>query len=90
MKLKAKINGVNSTIDIDLHQFIKFAKVTNVLESGKVKLKFDEESEESTLEYTTTVTCNVGDKVIGLHTGNKFIVIGVTNGVNTDSILETV
>ena len=90
MKLKAKINGVNSLIDIDLHQIVKFAKVTSVISDKKVKLKFDEEVEESILEYTTTVICNVGDKVIGLHTGNKFIVIGVTNIGDTDSVLETI
>lgn len=89
MRLKAKVNGVNSVIELDLHQFIKFAKVTNVVGS-KVRLKFDDESEESSLEYTTTVTCNIGDKVIGLHTGNKFIVIGVTNSVNTNTVLENV
>nr|DAP50269.1 MAG TPA: hypothetical protein [Caudoviricetes sp.] len=78
MKLKAKVNGISSTIELDLHQIIKYAKVTGV-NGNLVNLKFDGEQETSSLSYVSTCTCSVNDKVVCLHDGFNIVVIGVTN-----------
>lgn len=76
MKLKAKINGVASTIEIDLHQIIKYATVTEI-NGSKVNLKFDGEQEASSLQYSSCCSCVVCDRVICVNNGFNIIVIGV-------------
>ena len=75
MKLKAKINGVASTIDVDLHQIIRYATVTEV-DGNKVNLKFDGEQEASSLSYKATCTCVVGYRVVCVNDGFNTVILG--------------
>ena len=76
MKLKAKVNVSTGTIEIDLHQILKYATVTKIA-GNKVKLRFDGEQEESALEYLTTCVCSIGHRVICVNDGSNIVVVGV-------------